>query len=244
MKNYTSYFTLYEDRYRRLKKQGIGDWISNPEEFVRIIKNVKEFLSYAHCNPSETSIIEFGCGQGHLALHLMKLGYKYLGLDISASAIRQARKKAGAKVRHAFLVADVTDIHEIQDGSFDLAIDNQCFHMLITDEHRKKYLAEVRRLLKHDGKAFFHESYRLREFKAKISGLQEFIKATHGDYETLHDYTADIGNKRQMIRLPRVPARSNNEEGYRKELKEAGLGVEYFEHDKTWCIIYARVLRE
>ena len=242
MKNDTSYFKLYEDRFRRLKEQGIEDWISGPEELISIIKNVNEFLNYAHYHPSVTSIIEFGCGQGHLAASLLGSGYRYLGLDISKSAIMQAKKKAGVKGRHAFLAADVTDLHGFKDGSFDIAIDNQFFHMLVTDEHRKKYLAEVKRILKNDGKAFFHESYRSKEFKAKISSLQEFTETTHGDYTTLHDYPAYVDGKLITARLPRVPARVNNEPGYRKELKTAGFKVAYFTHDETQCIIYASVL--
>ncbi|MFA5309006.1 MAG: class I SAM-dependent methyltransferase [Dehalococcoidales bacterium] len=42
-------------------------------------------------------------------------------------------------------------------SSYNAAIDNQCRHMPVTDGHRKKYLAEVKRILKSGGQAFFRE---------------------------------------------------------------------------------------
>jgi ubiquinone/menaquinone biosynthesis C-methylase UbiE len=234
-----AYFSLYEDRYRRLHEQGIDDWISTREELKHAIKSVDDFLVYSHCRPSKTSIIELGCGQGHLATHLLSRGYGYLGVDISGSAITQAHKKTGNKGQNAFLLADVTDLQEIQDDSFDTAIDYQCFHMLIVDEHRKKYLAGLKRILKNGGTVFFRESYRPKEIKTKISSLQDFAKITRCNYKILLDYPAYVDGKKRKIKLARIPARANNEEGYRKELQEAGFRVVFFRIEGLSCIIYA-----
>jgi ubiquinone/menaquinone biosynthesis C-methylase UbiE len=234
-----TYFGLYEDRYRRLREQGIEDWISTLEEFKHSIKNVDDFLIYSHCHPAKNSVIELGCGQGHLAAHLLDRGYRYLGVDIAESAILQARKKAGVRGQHAFLLADVTDLHELQDESFDIAIDYQCFHMLVVDEHRKKYLAGLKRVLKNGGKVFFRESYRPKEFKANISSLGDFAKITRCNYTTLLNYPAYVDGKDCNVKLPRIPARSNNEEGYKKELQEAGFTVVFFRSEDLSCIMYA-----
>jgi ubiquinone/menaquinone biosynthesis C-methylase UbiE len=239
--NDKAYFSLYEDRYRRLREQGIEEWIADPAENEHIIESVNNFLNYARCHPAKTSIIEFGCGEGHLAEYLLECGYRYLGVDISESAILQARKKTGAKGQNAFLAADVTDLYQVTDSSFNVAIDNQCLHMLVTDEHRKKYLAEVKRILKSDGKVYFRENIQQEEFKVKISSFREFVEKCYGDYSKLYDYPAYAGGKHQTIKLPRIPARSNNEQGYRKELEKAGFIVENYSIKGEHCIIYARV---
>jgi SAM-dependent methyltransferase len=238
--NNKAYFNLYEDRYRRLREQGIEYWISDPKKNTRIIESLNDFLKYAHCNPSKTSIIEFGCGEGHLAEYLLRCGYKYLGVDISESAIRQAKKKNLGKGHDLFRVADVTNLYQIPDSSFDVAIDNQCLHMLVTDEHRKKYLAEIKRILKDNGKAYFRDSVQQEEFKAKISTFEEFVQKHYGDYSQPEEYQAYIEGKRHTIQLSRIPARFNNEQGYRKELEAAGFTVEYFNVENELCIIYAR----
>ncbi|MHB8104542.1 MAG: class I SAM-dependent methyltransferase [Dehalococcoidales bacterium] len=237
--NNKNYFGLYEDRYRRLREQGIEDWISTLQELEHAIKSVDDFLIYSHCHPSKTSIIELGCGQGHLAAHLLGRGYRYLGVDISESAILQARKKAGVRGQNTFLLADITALHEIPDDSFDIAIDNQCFHMLIMDKHRKKYLAELKRVLKNGGRVFFRESYRPKEFKANIASLGDFTKINRCNYSTLLNYPAYVNGKMHNIKLPRIPARSNNEEGYKKELHEAGFTVVFFRVEDLACIMYA-----
>jgi ubiquinone/menaquinone biosynthesis C-methylase UbiE len=232
------YFHLYEDRYRRLREQGVEDWISNPEELARTISNVDDFLKYAHCDPSSTSLIELGCGQGHLGIHLLKTGYKYLGVDISELAIKQTRKKIGLKDQNAFLIADITELKQFPDKSFDIAIDNQCFHLLITDEHRRKYLAEVKRILKKNGKMFLLENFQKKEFKEVITSLQAFNDKFQGDRNKLRNFWAYMNDKSQEIKLPMIPARANNEAGYRKEMISAGFTVELFKNEKNQCVFY------
>ncbi len=192
--------------------------------------------------PSKASIFESGCGQGYLGAYLLKRGYEYFGVDISRAAILQARKRAGLKGYDTFQIGDVSDkIHLLPDESFDVAIDNQCFHMMVLDEHRKKHLAEIRRLLKPGGKAFFREGFRPEEIKAKITSLKDWDNFFHEDYSILHDRTAYVDGKPLTVKLPNIPARQNNEEGYRKEFNEAGFNVEYFKVEKEQCIIYAGV---
>ena len=236
------YFHLYEERYKRLREQGIEDWIHKPQELTDTFKAIDEFLSYAHSQPSRTSIIELGCGQGHLAEHLLEKGFRYFGIDISETAIQQARKKTGEKGKNAFLLADITDLQQIHDNSYDVAIDNQCFHMLITNKHRNKYLTEIKRILKKDSNVFFHENFQLNEFDTNILNLQQFNKAFTDDQKTPANYTAYVDGKKRIIELPTLPARANNEEGYRKELNKAGFKVEYFQRIMTMCIIYARAI--
>ncbi len=236
------YFDLYEDRYRRLCEQGIEDWIYNPEELASTIKHIDDFLKYTHCKPSKTSIIEFGCGQGHMAKYLLGHGYRYLGIDISETAIQQAIKKTGTKGKNAFILADITELSQIPDNSYDVAIDNQCFHMLITDKHREKYLAEVKRILKNGVKVYFQENSQLDEFKENITSLQQFNKAFSDDQKAPTSYTAYVRGKQRKVELPRLPARANNEEGYRKELKAAGFTVEYFSKERNQCMIYTSLL--
>jgi SAM-dependent methyltransferase len=239
------YYLRYDDRYRRMHDRGFERWISSPEENAGVLESIDKFLKYTGCELSKTSIVEFGCGEGFVAGHLISRGYDYLGLDISESAIEKAREHTGTEGRNTFIVADIlSDLDRIPDASFDIAIDNQCFHMLVTDEHRKKYLNDVKRTLKKDGKAFFRENIQKEEFTQSISDFQDWLEKTGNEYDTLHDYPAYKDNERYTVKAPRVPARFNNESGYRRELKAAGFRVEYFESDGRMCIIYASVYGE
>ncbi len=241
MKNKDKYYYLYEDRYRRIHSQGFEYWISDPDEIPLVISSIDKFLDYACCQPQTASIIEFGCGEGFLADHLLKRGFRYLGVDISESALLKARQIAGAKGKDVFLLADVTDLRQVPDDSFDISIDNQCLHMLVTDDHRAIYLAEVKRVLKSSGKVYFRENFQEKEFEHDITDLRDWIEKTGGDYETLHDYTAYIDAEEHIVHLPRVPGRFNNELGYRKELESAGFTLERYDTDGLQCIMYACV---
>ena len=142
-------------------------------------------------------------------------------------------------------MADIlNDLFRIPDDSFEIAIDNQCFHMLVTNDHRRKYLGDVKRILKKSGKAFFREVIQEEEFTQAISDFQDWLNKTKNEYESLHDYPACKDDKRYTVKVPRVPARFNNESGYRRELEESGFKVEYFESDGWMCIIYAGVYQE
>jgi SAM-dependent methyltransferase len=190
-------------------------------------------------------VIEFGCGEGFVAEHFLSRGYDYLGLDISESAIEKAREHTGIQGRGSFSVADVLNgLDHIPDNSYDIAIDNQCFHMLVTDEHRRRYLGELKRILEKRGKVFFRECIQEDELTQEITDFQDWVDKTKSEYEILHDYPAYKDNERYTIKVPRVPARFNNESGYRKELEATGFSVEYFESDDRMCIMYASVNRE
>lgn len=98
MKNDDKYYTLYEDRYRRVYEQGIEYWSADPEEIAREINNIEQFLNYTGCHPSTTSIIEFGCGEGYLAKYLLECGFRYrrvMGRYISMKIYR--RRKSDKK---------------------------------------------------------------------------------------------------------------------------------------------------
>ncbi len=240
MKNEEKYYLRYDDRYRRVRSQGFERWISSSGENSGVLTSIDKFLDYAGCSKDVTKIIEFGCGEGFVAEHLLSLGYNYLGLDVSESAIRKARELAGARGESSFRQADVVnDLHLIADISFDIAIDNQCFHMLVTDDHRQKYLTDVRRILKPDGMAFFRENIQEDEFTQDIEDFQDWLEKTGNEYSALHDYPAYRNGKRYTVKLPRVPARFNNESGYRGELEQVGFTVEHFESDGRMCIVYA-----
>jgi ubiquinone/menaquinone biosynthesis C-methylase UbiE len=62
------------------------------------------------------SIIDFGCGQGVLARELGKKCY-YLGLDASASLIREAKKNNKSK-EHFFAVQDLTEPFSFEKKDF------------------------------------------------------------------------------------------------------------------------------
>lgn len=85
------------------------------------------------------AVLDAGCAAGHNTLFLASKGYDCVGVDISPTAIRRARKKADAqKIQNAtFLVANISDKWEYEN-TFDTVIDIGCFHYL-HERYQKRY---------------------------------------------------------------------------------------------------------
>jgi len=82
-------------------------------------------------------LLDCACGIGTQSIGLAMLGYRVLGTDLSAHAIRRARREArarGALVR--FVEADFRALHKATRDTFDVVIccDNSLAHMLTSHD--------------------------------------------------------------------------------------------------------------
>ncbi len=95
-------------------------------------------------------MLDLGCGTGTNCIYLARYGWKTVGVDFSAIAIRRARRKARwAGVNCHFHRADVTDLAFLK-ATFDLALDRGCLAS-IPPEKWERYAAEAARLVRSDG---------------------------------------------------------------------------------------------
>jgi deazaflavin-dependent oxidoreductase (nitroreductase family) len=89
-------------------------------------------------------VLDVGCGLGDNAVYLAKNGHTVTGLDISATALITAERRAkDAGVDVTFAVADSTKLDGYTDA-FDTVIDSGLFHSL-DDQGRRSYAAAVHR---------------------------------------------------------------------------------------------------
>jgi SAM-dependent methyltransferase len=80
-------------------------------------------------------VLDAGCGEAALSLHLAALGHNTLGLDASSTAIELAKAEAAKRVltNASFAVADITDFASYPAGSegrFDTIVDSTLFHSM------------------------------------------------------------------------------------------------------------------
>lgn len=93
-------------------------------------------------------VLDCGCGEGRFCRMLVERGAEYvLGVDLCPPMIDAARECQSS--RDAYRVADVQDLHFLEDGSFELAISylNQCDLPDFAQNNR-----EVYRVLKNGGR--------------------------------------------------------------------------------------------
>lgn len=90
-----------------------------------------------------SDVLDSGCGHAALALALAARGYTVVGLDASATAIREAAAAATAQglSTASFAQADVTNFRGY-DGRFSTILDSGLFHAL-APERRQDYVRSI-----------------------------------------------------------------------------------------------------
>lgn len=87
-------------------------------------------------------VLDVGCGTGELSLFLARHGHEVLGIDLSPTAIQQAKDKANwRRIAAHFLVWDALDISKFRaaDLSFRTVVDSAMLHIL-GDRERDRFI--------------------------------------------------------------------------------------------------------
>lgn len=99
--------------------------------------------------------LDFGCGVGRLTRALGKRFEKAVGVDISAGMIEQARRLNADVPSCEFLVNAVSDLGQLETGSFDLVYSSIVLQHLPSRGEIERYVAEFLRVVRPDGLVSF-----------------------------------------------------------------------------------------
>ena len=100
--------------------------------------------------------LDIGCGTGADAVFLAQQGIDVVGLDLSATALDQARSRADrAGVQVEWVQADALAL-PLEDASIDLALDRGHLHHVLPHD-QPRYVAEVARVLRPGGSLLVRE---------------------------------------------------------------------------------------
>ncbi|MDZ7579248.1 MAG: class I SAM-dependent methyltransferase [Deltaproteobacteria bacterium] len=113
--------------------------------------------------------LDLGCGTGTNAITLARHGWRVVGVDFAAEAIRTARRKsAAAGLNIDFHVADVTDLGMLTE-SVDYVLDIGCLFTL-TPKGRTQYARNLARLLRPQGWYMLY-AWLPRPWKGRLRGI-------------------------------------------------------------------------
>jgi len=145
------YYEAHDREYKKLFKAGRVAWDEGDYESFDMLGLVERFLKESNFSPSVCRALDLGCGTGGLACYLSMQGFNVTAIDISATAIREAKKQAEYRnLNIDFQVADLCSI-ELPKDSFDLITDNHFLHCIVFPGERKRVLWNIYNTLKPDG---------------------------------------------------------------------------------------------
>lgn len=171
-----SYFlkTGYYSRGERVNPDFPDD---NFENHFKVYRFIQQFAV-------RKDVIDVGCGTGYGTAHLAEVAKSIVGIDISESALRCARKRYP---RVQFVWMDAQHL-EFPDNSFDLIISTENFEHL---PDQKGHVGELARVLRPDGLCFvatpnpemFTDTH--NRYHTKENSFDELMELFQGDFEEI-----------------------------------------------------------
>lgn len=141
------YYCGYDDRYREVYRNEAELWETDQpnQSLTSILEQHSSLLT--------GKVVDLGCGEGRDTLYLASLGADVLGVDLSRAAIDKGRERAArAGLTNArFAEGDVIYLRNLENESFDFALNMGCLHMLTDPEHRTRHINRVFEILKPGG---------------------------------------------------------------------------------------------
>ena len=149
VKHYYSHF----DEKNRLRNDNSGKL-----EYLMTMQILEKYLPVVDAGAGKTvSILDLGGGAGVYSFPLAKAGYQVTLADLSEDLLALAKKQKeedGVKNLISCDYVNATDLSQYKDEQFDVVLlFGPLYHLLENDE-RQKCVAEIRRVLKPQGKVF------------------------------------------------------------------------------------------
>jgi 2-polyprenyl-3-methyl-5-hydroxy-6-metoxy-1,4-benzoquinol methylase len=153
----------------------------------------KEYIFKSLGNLNGKTVLDFGCGEGHLGVQIGLLGAQVVGIDISPELIDLARRRAeldGVGDRVDFLASDILE-NEPEAESFDFVVCTDALHHV----DLPRVVGILHRCLKPGGALIVKEPVSFSQtFQTVREKLPIKIEASPGDRQLTE---ADLENIRK-----------------------------------------------
>jgi ubiquinone/menaquinone biosynthesis C-methylase UbiE len=168
------------EKYSKQKEYFQTAYNTGTDNWTQIDFKTK-LLEYITYFPSESTVLDIGCGRGLLSFLLAEIGYKVIGLDYIQKVVDINNEEVKAKNlagKLAFVAGDVFDM-PLTDESINIVLDAALFHHIQTEDW-EAYKNQVNRVLDRGGLylsvALSKETHRYLDFEPKNSDTADFEK--------------------------------------------------------------------
>jgi SAM-dependent methyltransferase len=144
-------------RHRRLKNdpRSVGNLGKTLEQNVADEKRVQYWIRCAaHTLKPYASVLDIGCGYGRVASMFCEEGYAYTGIDVSAVAIKAARKN---EPRGSYMMGSALEAEFARD--FDLVCVLYVFVHFVSDGQWRQLISKLAGTLVSGGGLLFADNF-------------------------------------------------------------------------------------
>jgi len=222
------YYLRYDEHYRSLHSQGIQYWSDGPDHCQKNIQRVCGLLTRLVPDPHGRSLLDAGCGEGHLALPIANLGFEYTGIDVSPAAIGKARDRVAQRSpAPRFHVSDtVSGEGEPFQRQFDVVLDQSCFPMIVVDVDARRYLQNIHRVLRPQSLyLMLNQEWSSDAYDGDIASIEQYQAVFHHDLSKPKRWEAWHGGRWVEVTLPSFAGRPRRRESLVREVTRAGFEV-------------------
>lgn len=117
-----------------------------PGTYYLAYRDLPEII-FKHVTGKEA--LDFGCGTGRSTRFLQKLGFNAVGADISCDMMRKAKE---IDPKSDYRVVEDGDLSQFQTEAYDLVLSVFTFDNIPTLEKKLRNFAEIKRLLRNEGR--------------------------------------------------------------------------------------------
>lgn len=217
------YYRAYDERYKAAYASG-AEFLGGSENDPRVAAAIEKWITDKGIGGG--SILEYACGEGGNGEPILRHRCRYWGVDVSLSALIHARRRLNSFPVARVYFADMTK-HQMA-GKYEGILDCEGFDMLVTDEDRRKYLANVHFALKQDGSVLFLKVLcGENAYSGAVNSIEEWDEIASFDHTGVEQVSA-FGSD-NTFESPVIPRRAKTKEDLVSELERAGFVVEAFE---------------
>jgi SAM-dependent methyltransferase len=117
-------------------------------------------LEHLHFNHKPGHLLEYACGSGTNALHLLECGHRVEAIDAAPSYVEMLRNRVAdrhdiSNMLNLKVLSPDSEQLPYDDSAFDYVVCLSVLSLLVTPERIKTLIGEFRRVLKPGGKAIF-----------------------------------------------------------------------------------------
>ncbi len=226
------YYARYDLRYRQVRELGLPAF-KGMECVEKDIALLDAFLDRRDDADRGVRVIEFGCGDGYLAVHLAEREYDVVAFDYSAAAIQGCRQLAEERgVTVDFRLGDALDIAWADDESFDLGVSNNVLQMFGTTQDREKAVSQMRRVLR-PGALLFLNLPSTTDVPEDMPTLEDHRK--HREFMCDLDANVEIDGHRKHVKWPEVASWGLNIYSAAGYLRDRGFDLRYIHWEHGGC---------